>query len=65
MAVSFLLNFWLINALLVKVGNPISDGIVFVFQLQHENIESGNGTGITETETEYGIRERRLQANDL
>ena len=28
-----LLNFWLRNALLVKVGNPISDGIVFVFHL--------------------------------
>ena len=28
-----LLNFRLRNALLVKVGNPISDGIVFVFHL--------------------------------
>ena len=28
-----LLGFWLRNALLVKVGNPISDGIVFVFRL--------------------------------
>ena len=28
-----LLNFWLRNALLDKVGNPISDGIVFVFHL--------------------------------
>ena len=28
-----LLNFWLRNAPLVKVGNPISDGIVFVFHL--------------------------------
>ena len=28
-----LLNFWLRNALLVKVGNPTSDGIVFVFHL--------------------------------
>ena len=28
-----LLNFWLRNALLVKVRNPISDGIVFVFDL--------------------------------
>ena len=28
-----LLNFWLRNALLVKVGNPISDGIGFVFHL--------------------------------
>ena len=27
------LNFWLRNALLVKVGNLISDGIVFVFHL--------------------------------
>ena len=26
-----LLNFWLRNTPLVKVGNPISDGIVFVF----------------------------------
>ena len=29
----YLLNFWLRNAPLVKVGNPISDGIVFVFHL--------------------------------
>ena len=28
-----LLGFWLTNASLVKVGNPISDGIVFVFHL--------------------------------
>ena len=28
-----LLGFWLRNTLLVKVGNPISDGIVFVFHL--------------------------------
>ena len=28
-----LLNFWFRNTLLVKVGNPISDGIVFVFHL--------------------------------
>ena len=28
-----LLNFWLWNAPLVKVGNSISDGIVFVFHL--------------------------------
>ena len=28
-----LLGFWLRNTLLVKVGNPISDGIVFVFTL--------------------------------
>ena len=28
-----LLGFWLRNASLVKVGNPISDGIVFVFTL--------------------------------
>ena len=28
-----LLGFWLRNASLVKVGNPISDGIVFVFDL--------------------------------
>ena len=27
----YLLNFWLRNAPLVKVGNPISDGIVFRF----------------------------------
>ena len=27
------LNFWLRNAPLVKVGNPITDGIVFVFHL--------------------------------
>ena len=30
---SFELNFWLRNALLLKVGNPISDGIVGVFRL--------------------------------
>ena len=29
-----LLGFWLRNTLLVKVGNPISDGIVFVFHLR-------------------------------
>ena len=29
------------------------------------NPESGNGNGITETETEYGICERRFQAIDL
>ena len=29
----FSLGFWLRNALLVKVGNPISGGIVFVFHL--------------------------------
>ena len=29
------------------------------------NPESGNGNGVTETETEYGIRERRFQAIDL
>ena len=29
----YLLNFWLRNAPLVKVGNPISNGIVFVFHL--------------------------------
>ena len=28
-----LLNFWLRNVLLVKVRNPISDGVVFVFYL--------------------------------
>ena len=28
-----LLNFWLRNTPLAKVGNPISDGIVFVFHL--------------------------------
>jgi len=28
-------------------------------------MEFGNGNGITETETEYGIRERRFQAIDL
>ena len=28
-----LMNFWLRNAPLVKVGNPFSDGIVFVFHL--------------------------------
>ena len=27
------MNFWLRNAPLVKVGNPFSDGIVFVFHL--------------------------------
>ena len=29
------------------------------------NPQSGNGNGITETETEYGICERRFQAIDL
>ena len=29
----YLLGFWLRNTSLVKVGNPISDGIVFVFTL--------------------------------
>ena len=29
------------------------------------NPESGNGSGITETETEYGICERKIQAIDL
>ena len=29
------------------------------------NLESGNGNGITETETEYAICERRFQAIDL
>ena len=29
----YLLNFWLRNAPLFKVGNPISDGIVFVYHL--------------------------------
>ena len=28
-----LMNFWLRNAPLVKVGNPFLDGIVFVFHL--------------------------------
>ena len=28
-----LLNFWLRNVVLLKVGNPISDGIIFVFHL--------------------------------
>ena len=31
--VFFLLFFWLRDASLVKVGNPISDGMVFVFHL--------------------------------
>ena len=31
--IHLLLNFWLRNAPLLKVGNPISDGIVFVFRL--------------------------------
>ena len=30
---SWLVGFWLRNTSLVKVGNPISDGIVFVFHL--------------------------------
>ena len=30
---SWLVGFWLRNASLVKVGNPISDGIIFVFHL--------------------------------
>ena len=33
MASFFLLFFWLRDASLVKVGNPISDGMVFVFHL--------------------------------
>ena len=37
------------------------------YSLKHgiRNPESGNGNGITETETEYGICERRFQAIDL
>ena len=31
--ISSLLGFWLRHTSLVKVGNPISDGIVFVFHL--------------------------------
>ena len=30
---SWLVGFWLRNTSLVKVGNPISDGIIFVFHL--------------------------------
>ena len=32
------MNFWLRNAPLVKVGNPFSDGIVFLFCLA-ENVK--------------------------
>ena len=30
---SLFIGFWLRNTSLVKVGNPISDGMVFVFHL--------------------------------
>ena len=33
MASLFIVFFWLRDASLVKVGNPISDGMVFVFHL--------------------------------
>ena len=35
-----LLNFWLRNAPLDKVGNPISDDIVFVFHLAGSGLKS-------------------------
>ena len=35
-----LLNIWSRNALLVNVGNPISDGIVFVFHLAGGGLKS-------------------------
>ena len=43
----------------VEISAALKDGI--------RNPESGNGNGImeTETETEYGICERRFQAIDL
>ena len=43
-----LLNFWLRNALLVKVGNPISDDIVFVFHLAGCGLKSpSSDSGLT------------------
>ena len=44
----FELNFWLKNAPLVKVGNPISDDIVFVFHLVGYGLESpSSDSGLT------------------
>ena len=43
-----LLNFWLGNAPLVKVGNPISDDIVFVFHLAGWGLKSpSSDSGLT------------------
>ena len=43
-----LLNFWLRNAPLVKVGNPISDDIVFVFHLAGCGLKSpSSDSGLT------------------
>ena len=43
-----LLNFWLGNAPLVKVGNPISDDIVFVFHLAGCGLKSpSSDSGLT------------------
>ena len=44
-----LLGFWLRNTSLVKVGNPISDGVVFVFTLldPYEDCKVWSDTGFT------------------
>ena len=43
-----LLGFWLRNTSLVKVGNPISDGIVFVFHLAGCGLKSpSSDSGLT------------------
>ena len=43
-----LLNFWLRNAPLVKVGNPISDDIVFVVHLAGCGLKSSlSDSGLT------------------
>ena len=45
---SLLFNFWSRNALLVNVGNPISDGIVFVFHLAGCGLKSpSSDSGLT------------------
>ena len=44
----FLLNFWLTNAPLVKVRNPISDDIVFIFHLAGCGLKSpSSDSGLT------------------
>ena len=42
-----------------------STGYIYNGSTKTRNPESGNGNRITETETEYGICERRFQAIDL
>ena len=41
-----LLGFWLRNASLVKVGNPISAGIVFVFHLLDAGLKVSSDSGL-------------------